>query len=186
MRRLGVEWVSLAPRYVGRFEKGVDYLGDLQALESDLAGHAAIARAFGSYKLSLHSGSDKFSVYPLIVAATGVTHLKTAGASYGSAAGVAQVGGVVAMCLAIGVIRPIRCLSRSADVARVAQYGHGDAELPGVLDRFDTREALHVTFGSALAQFGGDIRATLITHEPEHYAALETHFVRHLLPFAQI
>ena len=29
LRRLGVRWVSLAPRYVGRFEKGVDYLGDL-------------------------------------------------------------------------------------------------------------------------------------------------------------
>ena len=57
LRRLGVEWVSLAPRYVGRFEKGVDYLGDLAAFEADFAGHAALARAFGPYKLSLHSGS---------------------------------------------------------------------------------------------------------------------------------
>ena len=54
LRRLGVRWASLAPRYVGRFEKGVDYIGDLDALRADLAGHAAIARAFGPYKLSLH------------------------------------------------------------------------------------------------------------------------------------
>src|SRR5690606_21841754 len=82
LRRLGVRWVSLAPRYVGRFEKGVDYIGDLDALHADLAGHAAIARAFGPYKLSLHSGSDKFSVYPLAVDATnGMVHLKTAGTS---------------------------------------------------------------------------------------------------------
>ena len=56
--------------------------GDLDALRADLAGHAAIARAFGPYKLSLHSGSDKFSVYPLAMEATGgMVHLKTAGTS---------------------------------------------------------------------------------------------------------
>ena len=83
LKRLGVEWVSLAPRYVGRFEKGIDYIGDLATLADTLAGHAAIARRLGPYKLSLHSGSDKFSVYPLIVLATdGLVHLKTAGTSY--------------------------------------------------------------------------------------------------------
>src|SRR4029077_16997413 len=59
LRRLGVRWVSLAPRYVGSFEKGVDYIGDVAAFEADFAVHAAIARALGPYKLSLHSGSDK-------------------------------------------------------------------------------------------------------------------------------
>src|SRR6185437_4193246 len=68
LRRLGVTWVSLAPRFVGRFEKGIDYIGDLTALRRDLLVHAEIA-ACGPYKLSLHSGSDKFSVYPLIAAA---------------------------------------------------------------------------------------------------------------------
>ncbi len=63
LRRLGVRWVSLAPRYIGSFEKGVDYIGDVQAFEADIAVHAAIARTLGPYKLSLHSGSDKFSVY---------------------------------------------------------------------------------------------------------------------------
>ncbi len=68
---------------MGRFEKGVDYIGDLAAFESDLAGHAAIARQFGPYKLSLHSGSDKFSIYPAAMHQTGgLVHLKTAGTSY--------------------------------------------------------------------------------------------------------
>ena len=53
LKRLGVKWVSLAPRYVGRFEKGVDYIGDLAAFETDFAGHAAIARHFGPYKSQL-------------------------------------------------------------------------------------------------------------------------------------
>ena len=81
--RLGVSFVSLAPRYVGGFEKGVDYIGDLRELEQNLNVHAEIARALGPYKLSLHSGSDKFSVYPLFARATrGLLHLKTAGTSY--------------------------------------------------------------------------------------------------------
>lgn len=45
LRRLGVRWVSLAPRYIGQFEKGVDYIGDVGAFEADIAVHAAIARA---------------------------------------------------------------------------------------------------------------------------------------------
>jgi tagaturonate epimerase len=83
LNRLEVAWVGLAPRFVGRFEKGVDYIGDLAALEKDVAAHAALARHFGPYKLSLHSGSDKFSVYPIAARlARGLVHLKTAGTSY--------------------------------------------------------------------------------------------------------
>ena len=47
LARLGVRWVGLAPRFVGRFEKGVDYIGDLEAFERHFAGHAAIARTLG-------------------------------------------------------------------------------------------------------------------------------------------
>jgi hypothetical protein len=65
LRRLGVRWVSLAPRFIGRFEKGVDYIGDLEVFSAEFARHAAVARVFGPYKLSLHSGSDKFSIYPI-------------------------------------------------------------------------------------------------------------------------
>jgi hypothetical protein len=83
LRRLGVQWVSLAPRFVGRFEKGVDYIGDPGTFERHFAGHAAIARALGPYKLSLHSGSDKFSIYQIAADhARGLVHLKTAGTSY--------------------------------------------------------------------------------------------------------
>ncbi len=191
LKRLGVRWVSLAPRYVGRFEKGVDYIGDLDALQADLAGHAAIARAIGPYKLSLHSGSDKFSVYPLIVEATGgLVHLKTAGTSYLEALrAIAQVQPAL--------FRPIYALAFerydedhktyhvSAEAARAPRLEDlSDDALPGVLDQFDAREMLHVTFGSALSRYGHDIKATLRVHEEAHYAAIEAHFDRHLASFA--
>ncbi|MBI2332497.1 MAG: hypothetical protein HYU84_10135, partial [Chloroflexi bacterium] len=66
LTRKGVKFTSLAPRFIGRFEKGVDYIGDLNALDIELSKHAAVTAHFGTYKLSLHSGSDKFSVYPLV------------------------------------------------------------------------------------------------------------------------
>ena len=192
LKRLGAPVVSLAPRFVGRFEKGVDYIGDLDALRENLNAHAAIARAFGPYKLSLHSGSDKFSVYPLIVAATrGVAHLKTAGTSYLEALRVIAAGEP-------GLFRAILALARarydtdkltyhiSARLERVpAPETLTDADLPGLLDAFDPRQALHVTFGSALATFGAEIMSSLAAREEAYAAGLERHFVRHLAPFAQ-
>src|SRR5262249_27118742 len=83
LKRLGVKWVSLAPRYVGDFEKGVDYIGDLSEFDRSFARHVAVSKTFGPYKLSLHSGSDKFSVYPIASRLAGdLVHLKTAGTSY--------------------------------------------------------------------------------------------------------
>ena len=74
---------SFAPRYLGEFEKGVDYLGDRQAFERHVGLRAAIARELGPYKLSLHSGSDKFSIFEAVARQTrGLVHLKTAGTSY--------------------------------------------------------------------------------------------------------
>src|SRR5699024_1694092 len=73
---------SLAPRFIGEFQKGVDYMGDLEAFEKDLALHANIAKYF-DYKLSIHSGSDKFSAFPIIAKHTdGLFHLKTAGTNW--------------------------------------------------------------------------------------------------------
>jgi hypothetical protein len=192
LRRLGVRWVSLAPRYVGRFEKGVDYIGDLEDFRADFAGHAAIARSMGPYKLSLHSGSDKFSIYPIAVAETqGAVHLKTAGTSYLEALRtIAQVEPVLFRAiyelafLRYGEDRASYHVSAEAEHAPRAE-SLPDGELPAVLDQFDAREMLHVTFGSALAQYGADIKAVLADHEAAYYAALEAHFDRHLAPFAR-
>lgn len=193
LQRLGVRWISLAPRYSGRFEKGVDYIGDLHALAADLAGHAAIARAFGPYKLSLHSGSDKFSVYPLIVSATqGVVHLKTAGTSYVEALHV--VATVNAPLFRELFAHAYSCYPAdrasyhvSGELSRVPQIATlPAASLPEALDQFDARQVLHVTFGSILTRFGNDLKATLRTHEETCYTTLEHHFMRHLLPFSQI
>jgi hypothetical protein len=74
----------------------------------------------------------------------------------------------------------------SAELSKVpAPHSLSDEELPGLLDQFDTRQVLHVTFGSALARFGEELLAVLAAHEEAHYAALETHFEKHLSPFVE-
>lgn len=191
LRRLEVPVVSLAPRFVGRFEKGVDFRGDLDELAETLRGHAHIARELGPYKLSLHSGSDKFSVYPHIAEATqGLVHLKTAGTSYLEALRVTarHNPALFRKILTLGHERFERDRASyliGAERSRVpAAHALTDDALPGLLDDDDARQVLHVTYGSALDAFGSELMATLSEHRDDHEAALETHFVRHLSPFA--
>ncbi|TEU10286.1 MAG: hypothetical protein E3J21_26830 [Anaerolineales bacterium] len=190
LKRLGVQWVSLAPRYIGRFEKGVDYIGDLAQFEAEFVKHVAIARHLGPYKLSLHSGSDKFSIYPIIARHAGdLVHLKTAGTSYLEALrAIASIDpSLFREILAFAHERYDEDKATyhvSADPTKVPAPGKlADSELAGVLDLFDGRQLLHVTFGSALERFGQRLKETLAQHEEVHYAALETHFRKHLTPF---
>jgi hypothetical protein len=101
----GVPVQTIAPKFTGRFNKGVDYVGDLAQFEKefrqDLAVIAYVVRAFGlpaNLKLSVHSGSDKFSLYPIIRTAIrdfdAGLHLKTAGTTWlEEVIGLAEAGG---------------------------------------------------------------------------------------------
>jgi len=196
LKRLDVHWVSLAPRFVGQFEKGVDYIGNLSDFERDIQGHAAIARSYGPYKISLHSGSDKFSIYAIAAKATkGLVHLKTAGTSYLEA------------LRTIATIDPeffteiyTFCKDRY-EIDKVSYHvsAHVDqapdtskiSNVSEILDQFDAREILHVTFGSVLKEKveNGSYRfferfMQVLRNHPEEYAQnLEKHFLRHLKPF---
>ncbi len=191
LKRLGVQWVSLAPRYVGRFEKGVDYIGDLDAFAASFAQHVAIARHLGPYKLSLHSGSDKFSIYPIAAElAGGLVHLKTAGTSYLEALRVIAATEPKLfrdiLDLAVGHYETDRATYHvSAEIERVPDpAGVPEERLADYLEAFDARQVLHVTYGRVLAMYGDAIRAALRQHEEAYYTVLETHFRRHLAPFA--
>jgi len=101
----GVPVQTIAPKFTGRFNKGVDYVGDLKQFEKefrqDLAVIAFAVRMFGlpaDLKLSVHSGSDKFSLYPIMRKAIRETgaglHLKTAGTTWlEEVIGLAEDGG---------------------------------------------------------------------------------------------
>jgi len=200
----GMKLVSLAPRFIGDFEKGVDFIGDLNALESSLADHAEVAKLAGPYKIRLHSGSDKISMYSLLSKATaGLFHVKTAGTSYLEALRVVARHDE-------SLFRAIIEFARGRYDTDKATY-HVHATVAGTPDPTQIssarvleqeylecwedvpegigftkpgRQILHCTFGSTLThtEFGPAVRDVLTTH-PETYAeVLRDHFGRHLRP----
>ena len=196
LTRLGVEWVSLAPRFVGEFEKGVDYIGDLDAFRASFAEHVAVMKATGPYKISIHSGSDKFSIYPIVAELAGpYVHLKTAGTSYLEAVRAIATIDPPLFREILDFARERYDTDRasyhvSAEAAKVPPADSlTDAELPGVLDQFDAREAVHVTYGSVLTADGGErfrsrIMAALNKDEETHYGVVARHLGKHVAPFA--
>ncbi len=101
----GIPLQTIAPKFTGRFNKGVDYVGNLAQFEiefrGDLAVIAHVVKTYGlpaELKLSVHSGSDKFSIYPAIHRALRDTaagvHVKTAGTTWlEELIGLAEAGG---------------------------------------------------------------------------------------------
>lgn len=198
LKRLNVKWVSLAPRFVGDFEKGVDYIGDLNKFDEDIKGHAAIARVFGPYKISLHSGSDKFSIYKIAAKATkGLVHLKTAGTSYLEALRtIADLDPVFFQNIYEYCLDHYESDKASYHVSAQLSRAPKSTEVENwtaLLDQFDAREILHVTFGSVLNEKASDGNFVyfdrimdLLKNSPELYALnLEKHFLRHLIPFVE-
>jgi len=96
---------TIAPKFSGRFNKGVDYVGDLNLFKTEFEQDVAVLKLavaeFGlakDLKLSVHSGSDKFSIYPIIRKVIrkydAGLHLKTAGTTWlEELIGLAEAGG---------------------------------------------------------------------------------------------
>jgi len=197
LKRLGVELVSFAPRFVGGFEKGIDYKGDINEFREHYIQHLEIAESLGPYKLCIHSGSDKFSVYETVgLLNQGTVHVKTAGTSYLEA--LRTIAAVEP-----DLVREILDFSReqyeqekktyhvSADLKNVPEGDVcSDNELLALFDNDDARQVFHVSYGKVLTEkdgseyrFRDQIMALLDANESEHYKNLEAHFDRHLKPF---
>jgi len=195
LERRKIPIVSLAPRFVGAFEKGIDYIGDLKPFETELLRHVAIARTFGPYKISIHSGSDKFSIYPIIGRLCGeLLHVKTAGTSY------------------LEALRVV-CRTESPLFDQIAEYSRsrfdedkhsyhisttakqisdlfvdGRSREEKFLETIPGRQLLHVTFGSVLTvgkdMTGRPFRDSLLENLDREAAlyreVLEHHLGRHL------
>ena len=202
LRAAGIKIVSLAPRFIGEFEKGVDYKGDVAAFERSLADHAAIAKLLGPYKMSLHSGSDKLSIYPSLARATkGLFHVKTAGTSYLEAVRVVARHDINLFRRIIDFARsrydtdratyhvsatneavPAPSAVSNAKELEKLYLGSWDGMPAGRGLSDPGRQILHCTFGSTLThpEFGPALRGVLEKHPDTYKQVLVTHFVKHL------
>lgn len=157
LTRRGVKPATVAPRFIGEFQKGIDYIGDLAQFEKEFAVHAAIARKFG-YKISVHSGSDKFSVFNVVGKYTkGNFHVKTAGTNWLEAMKVIAEHEP-------GLYREVHQYALDYAFAEARKYYHvttnlanipaldtlSDAQLPGLFNNNDSRQLIHITYGLIL------------------------------------
>ena len=190
----GVKMINMAPRFCGEFQKGIDYKGDIAQFTRELEVHFAISKHFG-YKISVHSGSDKFSIFPIVGEVTGGKyHLKTAGTNW-----------LEAMRVISKVNAPLFRKMYKHAVERLPdakQFYHiftevdmvpaidklSDSELISLMNIEESRQAVHVTYGYLLCDknedgsymFRDEFFDTLNEHEDEYYAALIKHIGRHI------
>lgn len=195
LKRRNIKVHSLALRFIGEFQKGIDYIGDLKAFEESFKVQFAIAKYCGPYKMSIHSGSDKFSIFPIIGRIAGtLVHEKTAGTSYLEALrAVAKVEPHFfrEICqYALDRYPTDRAtyhvaekLDRMPDIKALA-----DDQLEKLFDHDHGRQLLHVTFGSVLNEkakdgsyrFKDKIFKALRENEELYAELLDGHFTRHM------
>ena len=194
LKRRGVEFATIAPRFCGEFQKGVDYIGSLEQFEKEFAVHAAIGRLF-DYKISVHSGSDKFSVFPIVGRLSrGRFHLKTAGTNWLEAVRLVAMKNpalyrelhefaLVAFKEASQYYHVTTQINRIPDASMLS-----DEELPDLFELNDARQLIHITYGLILTEKNPDGRFRfrdrlydLWDKHAEDYAfLLEQHIGRHL------
>ncbi len=152
----GIKLDTMAPRFCGEFQKGVDYIGDIKQFEEELKIHAAIARHYG-YKLSIHSGSDKFSIFSLIGKHTrGHFHVKTAGTNWLEAMrAVAATNPKLYREIhkyALSMFEEAKKFYHvTTDLTKIADVDTlKDNELVDLFKQNDARQLIHITYGFIL------------------------------------
>lgn len=194
LRRRGVKVESMAPRFCGEFQKGIDYIGDLAQFEKELSEHAAIAKHFG-YKLSIHSGSDKFTVFPIIGKYTeGLLHIKTAGTNWLEAIRViAKENPDLYRRMHVYAEEhfeeTLQYYHVTPDLDSIASLDQtSDEDLPKYMDHDAARQLFHVTYGILLTAkddsgndlFRTEFFDTLMNNEDTYRDGLVKHIGRHL------
>jgi hypothetical protein len=187
---------TIAPRFPGRFNKGVEYVGSpaefgraFEAMVQTVARGVEELGLPASLKLSLHSGSDKFAIYPIIgeiLKKHGAgLHVKTAGTTWlEEVAGLAEAGGE-ALAMAKEIYRQAfeHRDELTAPYAQVIQVDPARLPLPEVVERWsaaefvaalehdsacphynaDLRQLIHVGYKVA-ARLGAAYRAMILAH----------------------
>lgn len=192
--RQGVFFESMAPRFCGEFQKGVDYIGDIRKFQTDFAIHALVAKKLG-YRISVHSGSDKFSIFPFVgQLSENRFHLKTSGTSW------VEAVRVIAQCNPSLFRRMLTFSCARYQEAKAFYHVSGlvekippvndlaDEDLPTLLDTIDARQVIHITYGFLLREktpdgayaFRDDIYQTLAMHKKELDQGITDHIRRHL------
>lgn len=194
LTKRGVDFATLAPRFCGEFQKGVDYIGDVEQFERELILHQAIATHFG-YKLSLHSGSDKFLIFEIFGRITkGKFHVKTSGTNYLEAMRLVSMRNPSLYreihAFALSVFDDVtKYYHVTTDVSRIpALDSLEDDDLVRLFEHNDSRQLIHITYGPLLDEKNEDgsfrfrdrLYQLWTTYENQYSDILFRHIKRHI------
>ena len=188
-RNRGVNLYSIALRFPGAMHKGVDYDGDVRAFDREFSDHVAIAEALGGHKVSVHSGSDKFAIYPTVGRRSGGRfHLKTSGTSWLVAMQtVAETAPDFYREIhrkAMDVFPEMQAKYEiTADINQVPDLDSlRDRQLLDLFSNPHWRQLLHISYGGILsdADLASRIRDTLHVNEDAYFTNISRHFTAHL------
>jgi hypothetical protein len=197
LKRLGIRIQGLALRFVGRFEKAIDYIGDLDEFEKTFRDHVLIAKSSGPYKISIHSGSDKLSIYPIIGRlARNLFHIKTSGTSYLETLRIIarrdpslfrEIINYALACFEEDKKAYPHISTKLSDIPDPEKIADEDLEKK-FLDEKTGRQLLHITYGSILTAktstgdwlFRDRIKEIIVNNEEEYYHIISQHFERHI------
>lgn len=195
LQRRGVDFQNLALHFLGDWQKGIEYIGDVKQFAREFSLHAAIAKNIEGYKLSLHTGSDKFSVYPIFSQETdGLCHIKTAGTSWLEEVKVVAVKDPalyreIHRFALENFAKDRASYNLTTDLSRVPNIDKlSDGQLVDLFNKPDSRQLIHITYGSILKAkdnegkyiFKDKIYKILFKYEEDHYRELSNHIKRHL------
>lgn len=180
-----IDIFSIAPKFPGKFQKALDYQGDMEEFSKAAYLHAGISKDMGFYKISLHSGSDKFSIYPTFKNATaGLYHIKTSGTSYLRAV-------ILSSYLNKDLFNKMYkiCLAQLDYNKKFYDVGIKLEDFPSTLDNINIEEFIldpnvtqlfHISYGSILDELKDELYSFLKDNEPGHYSLVTSHIKKHL------
>lgn len=188
LEHLQVPFVSLAPRFIGEFQKGIDYIGNTEDFRNSFRTHAYIAAETG-HKISVHSGSDKFSIYPAVADEAGTNiHVKTAGTSWLIALETISRTAPDFFRTLFNTAYEVFPKARtyyviSPDMAEASDITAMDnQQLPQVFENRTDRQVLHVSYGELMKQpeLKEKIYTTLRENRIMYSSMVAEHIGKHL------
>jgi hypothetical protein len=194
LHRNGVDFQNLALHYIGVFQKAIDYIGEVEKFTREMEIHAAIAKKFGGYKLSLHSGGLKFSVFPAFSEKTqGLFHVKISTTYLESVRIIIRKNPDLYRQMHPYILEKFNqdkaSYDLTTDLSLIPDINKiPDSHLEDLLDKDESRQVIHTTYGSVLSDknkkgtylFRNQIYQTLYQNEDEHYQFVSEHVKKHL------
>lgn len=194
LRKRNIDFQGLAFRFPGHFEKGVDYKGDIENLRETFISHQIIREHMDNYKISLHSGSDKLSIYPVFKDVFGdKIHIKTSGTSWIEAVKLIALKDFsffleILKCSIKNFRKNSASYEISANPEMIDLKEINNISVEELFKNNDIRQIIHISYGTILTEKDTDGKflyrdrffKLLNENEEEYYKLLQSHLGNHL------